>query len=466
MSLTSVPTGTGCGFWSHPVLSGQAARAAGLCACIAAFLMCVASGSASPAYSAEAQSAYELLDSIGMNTHLGADDTGPGGNSYGDTEKIIRELSYIHVRHARDSLFIGSNVGKFDLVHQRLGVRFDLVYDYYAKDGGTLKLNAAIANIQDHADLIEAVEGPNEPDWFGIRYDRAKGAAAVIAATRALHAAIRNNPKLSAIPVYCPALSYPAGGGMADGLGNLASVCNASNSHAYVENITLGTFRPYEYLEHWTKLPLAFAPGLPRIITEGGWPTNPADAQGVDEPTQAKNLLFYELDAFSQGIRRIYFYELSDDHPDPGNTKTESHFGVFRSDGSPKPAAAMLSHLHEILAGGSPRPGSLAYAVDGLPETAHHLLLRRGDGTFVLALWNEAKLWDRSEHRALPQTVTTAVLTFEAPVHGVEVVDPLSGAVTMPAVEADRKVTVSIPDHAIFVLIKAAAPGRKDGAQD
>ena len=429
-------------------------------AALAGILICVASANASPAFSAEAHSASEVLDSIGMNTHLSAPDTGPGGNSYGNTERIIRELSDVRVKHARDSLFIGPDVVKLDLVHRRLGVRFDLAYDYYAKDGGAAKLEAAISNIQDHADLIEAVEGPNEPDWFGIRYDRAKGAAAVVAAQRGLYAAVRNNPKLSGIPVYCPALSYPASGGMADGLGNLASVCNASSSHAYVENITLGTFLPYEYLEHWTKFPLVFAPGLPRVITEGGWPTNPADVQGVDEPTQAKNLLFYELDAFSQGIRRIYFYELSDDQPDPANTKTESHFGVFRPDGSPKPAAIMLANLHEILGEGSPQPGSLAYTVDGLPETAHQLLLRRGDGTFVLALWNEAKLWDRSGHRALPQPGTSATLTFEAPVRRVEVMDALNGAAMTPPAEAARKVTVTIPDHAIFVLIEAAAPGQ------
>jgi hypothetical protein len=425
---------------------------------LAGLFMCMAGGNAAPAVPVEAKSAAAVLDSIGMNTHLGAADTGPGGNSYGNTERIVRELSYIGVRHARDSLFIGSALGKLDLVHQRLGVRFVLAYDDYAKDGGTSKLEAAIANIQDHADLIEAIEGPNEPDWFGIHYDRAKGPAAVVAAQRGLYAAVRNNPKLSGIPVYCPALSYPASGGMADGLGNLASVCNDSTSHAYVENITLGTFLPYEFLEHWTKYPLAFAPGLPRVITEGGWPTNPADAQGVDESTQAKDLLFYELDAFSQGIRRIYFYELSDDQPDPGNTKTESHFGVFRSDGSPKPAATMLSHLHDILGEGRLQPGSLAYSVDGLADTGHQLLLRRGDGTFVLALWNEAKLWDRGEHRAISQSGRSAALTFEAPVRRVEVLDPLDGAAVAPPVQAVRKFAVTIPDHPVFVLIQAGQP--------
>jgi hypothetical protein len=429
-------------------------------AALAGLLISVAAGKGAPALPVEAKPASAVLDSIGMNTHLGAPDTGPAGNSYGNTESIVRELDYIHVKHARDSLFISSGLAKLELVHRRLGVKFVLAYDYYAKDGGSPKLEAAISNIQDHRELIEAVEGPNEPDWFGIHYNRAEGAPAVVAAQRDLFAAVKNNPELSAVPVYCPALSYPASGGMAGGLGNLASVCNQSTSHVYVENITLGTFLPYEYLEHWTTFPLALAPGLPRVITEGGWPTNPADAQGVDDPTQASYLLMYLLDAFTQGIERTYVYELSDDQADPANTKTESHFGVFRSDGSPKPAATMLSNLHSILGEGSPQPGNLSYSVDGLPQTGHQLLLRRGDGTFVLALWNEAKLWDRRAHRALPQPGIGATLRFEVPVKTVQVLDPLNGAAPARPVDDVGQVALTIPDHPILVLIKADMPAR------
>jgi hypothetical protein len=392
------------------------------------FAILLTAGSAS-CFSAESQSASALLDSIGMNTHLGAPETVPKGNGYANTETMIRELDYIHVRHLRDSLHIGPNLPKLDALHRSAGGKFDLVYDYYGKDGGSGTLAAALANVQDHPELIEAFEGPNEPDWFGIHYNRTKGARAVIAAQRELYAAVKNNPKLSAIPVYCPALSYPARGGMADGLGNLAPVCDASASHDYVENITLGTFLPYEYLARWTQFPLAFAPGLPRVITEGGWGTNPPDVQGVDEATQAKYLLIYLLDAFSQGIQRSYVYQLSDDQPDPSYRNVEFHYGVFRSDGTPKPAAVMLSNLHGILGEGASPPGSLDWSLEGLPSaTSHQLLLRRGDGTYVLALWNEARLWDRHSHRSIPQQSIDATLTFQAPIGKVEILDPLNNA--------------------------------------
>jgi hypothetical protein len=398
---------------------------------------------------ADGRLATELADSLGVNTHMGVPEVGSAGTSYGNVQSIGRELAFVGIRHVRDSLLIGPNIGKLDTLHQQLGVRFLLVYDDYTHASGSVRLRAALSSVAYHRDLLDGIEGPNEPDQFGLHYNGLSGAAAATALQTELYRTVKADPRLQSVPVYCPALSFPAPGGLADRLGNLAPVCDVASAHVYVENHTLGAQMVDEYIARWSAFPAVFVPGRPRVITEGGWLTTPDHVDGVDEPTQARYILTYLLDAFSGGIQRTYIYDLSD-----SGSET---FGLFHADGTPKPAAAMLAKLQTLLdcncPSGEPGTSNLSYTIDKLPEHGHHLLLRRSDGAFILALWREVVLWDRRSHVSISVAPARISVHLNAAPRRVELVDLFSEPGTDAPHAPRQDITLALPGHPVFLLL-------------
>ena len=85
------------------------------------------------------------------------------------------------------------------------------------------------------------------------------------------------------------------------------------------------------------------APGLPTVITETGYETNPADSYGgADQTVQAKYTLDILVDAFLDGVSQTYLYELFDEGG--------QHFGLFNTDGTPKLVATAIHNLTTLLA--------------------------------------------------------------------------------------------------------------------
>lgn len=73
----------------------------------------------------------------------------------------------------------------------------------------------------------------------------------------------------------------------------------------------------------------------------------------------------------------------------------ESHFGLFRNDQSPKPAAKALHFLSELLRDtGSGGTSSLTFSLKGLPVGGEYLLFEKSDGTFILVVWNNAPVYN------------------------------------------------------------------------
>ncbi len=176
----------------------------------------------------------------------------------------------------------------------------------------------------------------------------------------------------------------------------------------------------------------------PLWVTEDGWSTNPdvpstdaelgqvmglspslvADARGmlgetaferlvetmrgVSEADQGRDLERAILLSASLGIARFYVYTLADsgDHPEYNQ---EAAFGVYRDDGSPKPAAPVLSTLLT-------RFGSLRYSSDvtaalGLSQPDRALAFRDGSRS-VLALWRWQQGTQGVEIDSLPGATT------------------------------------------------------------
>ncbi len=150
----------------------------------------------------------------------------------------------------------------------------------------------------------------------------------------------------------------------------------------------------------------------PLVITEVGYhaDVNTDDPhRGVSEAVNARYTPRTVLEAFRDGIKRTYFYQLADPFTDAqaaskGLGKAESSFGLLRNDLSPRPSFIALRNLLRTAGGSSAAvatPGGLKLGFEGAPGDMRQLLLRSADGTYSLVLWRQVSLWDREAKRPL-----------------------------------------------------------------
>jgi len=124
--------------------------------------------------------------------------------------------------------------------------------------------------------------------------------------------------------------------------------------------------------------------------TEVGWPTNPV-SNGVTEARQARYTARLALLSWARGVRLLTWYTVGDT-PDATGKDQEAHFGLFRLDGSAKPAARALETLQRTLGDGLRYVGDRSRTL-GLPRghagVGQGVALEfRGPGRrHVLALW-------------------------------------------------------------------------------
>ena len=190
------------------------------------------------------------------------------------------------------------------------------------------------------------------------------------------------------------------------------------------------------------------------MITETGYYTLPQSREwgGVDEQTQAKELLTLYFDAAKQGVSVTYVYQLLDAYPDPNGNNLEAHFGLFRLGNTAKPAVEAIHNLTRFLADVGTAPRSLVYRLDRLPATGNSLLLNKADGSFILAVWNEAPVWDAARLMPLNPSPVDVTVTLGSAA-SVDAYDPLTG-VTLALGASATSVAVSVPDHPILLMIK------------
>lgn len=395
-----------------------------------------------------AQSAETFDELIGVNVHMGYDWT-----LYNDVALVESDLAYLGVNHVRDELLNFSN----QTTYQQLaadGIKFDFILPTYTGSPNTTNVPQFISMVaaleQAYPGSVTAIEGSNEVNIWPVSYDGGTTLADDALLQQALYAAVQADPSLSGIPVYNLTLAYTDPTQYAQ-LGNLSASANDANSHAYLNDAqppeySMSVSLPYAQLD---------APGLPTVITETGYETNASDNySGVDPTVQAKLTLDELLDAFKDGVSQTYLYELLDEGG--------QYFGLFNADGSPKVAATAIHNLTTILAdpGGTSTftPGSLSYAVTGLPATSNNfdgnrLLLEKSTGTFDLMLWAEAQIWNPTTESEVVAPSETTTVDFGQTQNVVLVFDPLQGTVPIAAYLNTQGVQITLTDHPIIVEV-------------
>lgn len=391
-----------------------------------------------------ARSAYDFINSIGLNTHLNYFD-----RIYGNFPLVQRELKSIGVRHVRDGVHLQNadyNAALYDRWIQlgKMGVRFNAVLDPRSNLGS---LNGALLDEVESlsGQTIESFEGPNEmdvsneSDWTAVDQGYQ---GLIFTSDRSMNG---THPK-----VIGPSLAFASNG---TELGSLTNRIDEGNLHPYPAGKAPSVVFPEQ-----VDLEKVVSDGKPIVFTESGYHNavnERHDQPGVSESAAAKYVPRLFLEDFSRGIPRTYLYEFMDEAPEPAMTDPQMHWGLIRADGSEKPAFTSLKNMIQVLEDSTEEssPQQLGWKLSDANDQIHHVLLQKSDGTFYLVLWQETSSYDLRHNADIDNADVAETLTLTRTARSVSVYEPMEGTAAVHSWDSVSSVPISIPDHPLIVEI-------------
>jgi hypothetical protein len=338
-----------------------------------------------------ARSAASFLDSVGVNVHLGY-----GNTAYRDTPGILDRLSQLGVHHVRDALPLQPNALQLQGLRAlpARGIKADLAIAQTPRRVHQLPspldvMNSLVDTGPKVRAAVEAVEAPNEWDLQG----GDNWVSQIVTFTRSFGSLLRSDPVWGHVTYVGPSTGRVERVSQLPNLGAGPGHVDVANLHNY----TAGG--PPERDAGYLAAARRTAVGKPLWVTEIGFHTAVEQVgrqPAVTEAQQGSYVTRQLLENYSRGVARSYIYELAEEKPDPALIDQEQHFGLLRTDLSPKPAFTQLRTLLDgVRDPAHPRKGGAASA--DVPELklsirtpgdpVGSLLLRRTDGSYRLVLW-------------------------------------------------------------------------------
>jgi hypothetical protein len=245
-------------------------------------------------------------------------------------------------------------------------------------------------------------------------------------------------------------------------LGNMTAYEDAGNIHAYANT----QYPSYNFAADLTEE--QEVSGSQKIyVTEAGW-SNAVDATdgspNVTEDVAGRYVGRLFLETMLRGWQRTYVYELVDETPDAAMTNTQAHFGLFRNDYSPKPAATTIENMIALMSDkGYTQMGTntLSYSLSVPSAEVHHLLFQKHDGSYWLVLWQEVSDWSGWNAQGSPITNpdVPVTLTLPAAASSIETYRPHDSASVIQSMPNAQSVALMVPDHPLLVkFFLVAAP--------
>lgn len=336
-----------------------------------------------------ATSADAFVDTIGVAVHLSYLDT-----AYG-TQNPRALLDRLGIRRIRDGAQ-QSSLTQYVQMHQATGRQVSIVVD--SRDGDVLnaldRINAAGAG------YVSQIESNNEPDcdgWQAGEVDRMKAQA------RAMRDRMNALPNLRDVPLATVSFCGGATSGSYLPYGDDV-VSQRMNLHPYPGGFTPERQAQNEY--NWSR---NADPNADVTATESGYHNATSSNNGHNPISERGAGAYFPrlfLEYFRVGFKLTHTYELIDERANPGRTDPEQHFGMFRVDGTMKPAGASTAALIRTLgdAGSRPAPRPVQLATSGAQDLRVMPFLR-SDGGYDVALWRTARIWDNAARTDLPDPV-------------------------------------------------------------
>ncbi|MDA9400869.1 RHS repeat protein [Bradyrhizobium sp. CCBAU 45389] len=403
-------------------------------------------------------SASTFISSIGVNTHVGY-----GWGGYNNLALVEDDLKYLGVTKLRDGLATSPAAQPVLDGLAKDGYTFDLVVQSKVAIGGTSALqdylDAVKAFETSHPGSVIALEGLNEVNLDEFNYDGTLTIEAAAQFQTAYYNAIKADGTLSKISVYNLSLGYNDTTDYAK-LGDLSGSTDYANSHAYVST----SLTPAAALEALLGNATSVTGTDPVVITETGYTTKSDTPYiGANENVQAKSILNTLVDAYKDGVSTTYLYQLLDASASNDTTDSESHWGLFNSDGTPKLAATAIHNLTTILAddgtGGHTPTASLNYTLDGLPASGNSMVLGKSNGAYELVVWAEPKIWNDATDTEISNPTTSVTVNLGSVHHLISVYDPLQGSSPIATYTDVSQIVVPITDHPLIIEIDAPTGG-------
>jgi len=357
----------------------------------------------SAAYTETPTQSDALVDSIGLNVHLGF-----LGTPYQNFSLVESALQTLGIRHVRDGLMALSTTWQgYFTEHNQLG-QAGIKSDFITSVGQTPALWQSYP--QQMAQCFEDFENPNEYDNSGVT----NWAGLLSQEVTQLSTAVRNGGISPSYPVYGPSLvnsaSYPL-------IGNISASIDYGNLHNYPGGQNPGTLgwgapdaqgNAYGGMAWQMDRLNVIAPGLPVVTTETGYTNQLTIAGSVPQSVSAVYLPRLILQQWLANIKRTYLYELV--------SVGGEDYGLYAADWTAKPAVAAISNLTHLLSDPGPafQPTTLSYSIAGGDTNLHHLLLQKRNGTYYLALWLEESSYNTSTNAPIVVTPETVQLTLPA----------------------------------------------------
>ena len=426
----------------------------------------------------KARKLSDFLASIGANSAV---------HKRGETfENTVEFTNYAGIKWFRLGYESEIETSKLIELHKKTGALFS-----YGLASGGADIPRLIKGAEElaAAGALLALEGPNEPNNWGVKYKGAEGGRnlswrAVAELQADLYKTVKNNPILKNYPVFHiggesgaqtdnAGLQYlkipdditdtltPPGTAFAD-FANVHNYFCHPTLGGVIDNMTWHASDPtletvpgngghYDnlygnYGKMWgggrfngyTKEKLV---NLPRVTTETGV-TVGSFGGAVTEELHGKTIACMYLSQFWHNYKYTALYILRDRVDETGNQK----FGLFTPENTPRKAAHYLHNMVSVLKPGECEvniTGGLDYAIHNKSETVHDLLLQSGQNEFYLILWGERFTGGKDETEVVFGNVLQCA----------EVYDITEGTGAIKTAEKPKSIDIALTDHPVILKI-------------
>jgi hypothetical protein len=421
----------------------------------------------------------DFLFSIGANSAV---------HKRGETlEDTVAFTKYAGIKWFRLGYESDIETKKLIELHKETGA----VFSYGLASGGS-DIGRLIKGAEELAEAgaLTALEGPNEPNNWSVKYKGAEGGRnhswrAVAELQSDLYKTVKNNPILKNYPVFhiggesgaqtdnC-GLQYLKIPEIADTIMPAGTVyADFANVHNYfchpslgglIDNITWHAADPTletvpknggkfdnlygNYGKMWgggyftgkAKNELA---RLPRVTTETGVTVGSFDG-AVTEELHGKTIACMYLSQFKNDYKYTALYILRDRVDESGNQA----FGLFTPQNTPRKAAHYLHNMTSVLETGI-KPNintteTLAYTLRNISDTVHELLLQKGEGEFYLILWDERFTGGKDD----------VEIEFEKAPESIKIYDVTEGEDPVKALKSIKTTGLTLSDHPVILKLE------------
>ena len=392
----------------------------------------------------QAKDAQTFVDSIGVNTHMSYFD-----RLYGNFDLLRQRLEESGIRHVRDGAVLRNDAYNRTLFGRwrtlaSFGVKFDMCFD---PRGSVKEPNAEQISqlLELTGGSVESIEGPNEldiskkPAWIDVAHNY----------QQALYTAGKPLPSAAGLQFIGPSMAFVKN---AQRVGDISAYVTEGNLHTYASG-----GMPDDLYAKQAQQAIAMYGQKPLVVTETGYHNalNRQSGQApVSEAAGAKYIPRLFFQSFNAGIVRTFLYEFFDEASNPDLTNPEFHFGLVRFDGTEKPAFLAMRNMISILqdsSSGPPASGTLSYQINGKTDTLSHTLLRKRNGAYYLAIWQEVPSYDTATKTDLVVPDEKESISFQKPVPHVRLYDPLKSSTPVQTWNKVQKVDIEVPDRVLIL---------------